>query len=932
MVASLSALKSVSAVAGYYSQVDDYYRSGDMSPTQWSGRGAQSLGLRDEVDTAIFTAMLRGHLPDGEQLGRPDGKGGIEHRPGWDLTFSAPKSVSVLALAGGDERLIRAHEAAVAAAIAHIERTGAAHQIHGQNPVASENLVVAQFRHATSREQQPQLHTHAVILNCTQDADGRWRSVESRPLFRLQTEAGVVYRSELARQCRELGYDLTNTRVGKEPGFEIRGVPETLLAHWSERSHQVEAALAAQGQTRASASAAAKEAATLSSRARKGEIDHATLRHEWRETAHSFGAELDLRIEQARANTQHSRMLDPELVRDIARAAITLSSEKLVERHARFSTRELLNEARKIAFGKVTDLDLRAGVSELTASGQLIFRQTRAYDPVSGRKEAVAGFTTPEAIAQERALLANAQRMIGNDHPICRLGTALDAIKSQELRSGHAFNQSQRSATIGVLTTGDRLQLIQGFAGTAKTTSVLATLAAELTRQGQVVCAMAPTASAAQTLAAAIGIEGMTVARHLLEQERGHNGAGRETWMVDEASLLSTRDMNRLLTLAEMQQARVILVGDIKQIGSVGAGAAFQQLQEHPRMQVHVLDQIVRQRNDHVLGAVEASIRGCAREALQSIDHAGVVQRHAERSGRIGLLVRDYLNQTADDRAKSLVIALGRDDRHEINVAIRQAMQRTGALHGPAVSMPVLISKDLTHNEARRAESYGVGDCIRFARDYRRLGIAKGEYATITGIDAEQNRLTAQTMTGQVVSLNPRIATKTEVFEMAQREVQVGEQLRLTRNDRDLGRTNGQNLVVEKIDGMCLHVRDAQGKLQVLEAGQWRDSHVEHAYCSTAHAAQGQTADRVFVHAESFRPNLVSQQSFYVVLSRARDEVRIYTDDRERLIAQVERESGEKSMALDPSERVTTDSRQIDSEYGKQQEPTPSREYDFALG
>lgn len=933
MVASLSALKSTGAAASYYSQVDDYYRSSDMAPTQWAGRGADALGLHGEVDAKTFTQLLEGHLRDGEQLGRPDGKGGLEHRPGWDMTFSAPKSVSALALAGGDERLIRAHESAVAAALAHVEHVGAAHQLHGESPVGSENLVIAQFRHATSREQQPQLHTHSVILNMTQDQGGRWRSLESRPLFRLQKEAGLIYRSELAKQCRDLGYEIAATKVGKEAGFEIRSVPDALLAHWSERARQIEAELATKGQTRASASAAAKEVATLASRAHKGEIDHVALREAWKDTAVSYGADLERRISHSRGQEHSARAATRDAARDTARAAVAFASEKLAERDARFSERDLLAETRKAAFGKATEADLRLAINDMKTSGELISREARGYDAITGRKLIMAGYTTPQAMATERNLLRAAERMAGHGQAICDPAAAKAAIATVEARTGHAFNQSQRTATQGLLTSQNGIHLVQGYAGTAKTTSVLATVAAELARQGQTVRALAPSASAAQTLGTAIGAEGMTAARHLLEQERGASAAGRQTWIVDEASLLSAKDMARLLTQAERQQARVILVGDVKQLGSVEAGSAFRQLQEQTSLRTHVLDEIVRQRNALALEAVHASIGGDARSALQAIDRAGVVQAVPDRSARINALVEDYMRLSVTERQSALIVALGRDDRQEINTTIRTALHELGELHGAKTQVSILVGKDQTRPEMRQAESFTVGDVVRFGRDYQRLGMTKGEYATVTAVDLNGNRLTVRNEVGHEASFNPRTHGKLEAFSVEQREIQVGERLRMTRNDRDLGRTNGEQMKVERIDGHQIQARDARGQLHILDVGRLRDSHLEHAYCSTAYAAQGQTADRVFVHAESFRTNLATQQSFYVTVSRARDEVRIYTDDRERLISQVERESGQKSQALERSaeisEREADSHRSAHVSSGREVNSAQERDYAF---
>lgn len=899
MVASLSALKSTAQAAGYYSQIDDYYRDNALSPTQWSGSGAHVLGLRGAVDSDLFTSLLEGYLPNGQQLGRPRVDGEIQHRPGWDLTFSAPKSVSALALVGQDERLIQAHEKAVGTALRHLEAQGAAHQVHAQSPLATKNLLVAQFRHATSREQQPQLHSHCVILNCTQDADGRWRSLESRPLYRLQKEAGLIYRSELARQCRALGYVLEATQIGKEPGFELVGVPQALLNHWSERSRQIEAALHNQGQTRETASAAAKEAATLRTRERKQEIDHVLLRSHWQKNAKSFDVSLEQCVAASRINEMHASAAMPLLESNTAHEVIMIGVEKLAERNSRFSMRELLAEARIVGFGKVPDASLRDAMDTMEADGRLIARQVNAYDPVTGAKQNLPGYTTATAIAMERALLATAQHMLGGSQALCSDSQAIDAIHAQEMRSGHVFNRSQRSTTLGILTSQNHLHLVQGYAGTAKTTSVLAATAAELARQGQTVIALAPTVAAAQTLSVAIGHEGITVASHLARLERAAVPGGRQTWIVDEASLLSTKDMARLLKDADKLGARVILVGDCKQLGSVEAGAAFRQLQDKLPLQTHVLDEIVRQRNEPALQAVHASIAGDARAALQAIDNAGVVFTDPDRQGRIQALVKDYMAQPTALRQNSLVVALGRDDRQEINTAIRTAMIECGELSGASLSVDILVSKDLTRVERSRVESYQSGDVVRFARDYQRLGVAKGGYAMIEAVDLEKHQLTVRTEAGDTVTYNPRLITKIEAFEQEARSIRIGEQIRLSRNDRALGHTNGESLMVERIEGQQLLVRNHAGQTRWQDMAKMQYRHLDHAYCSTAYAAQGQTADRVFVHVESFRTNLASQQSLYVAISRAREQIHLYTDHRENLIRQVARESGEKSMAIE---------------------------------
>ena len=254
MVATISAISSSAQASSYY-EADDYYAGDGLSPSEWQGAGAQALGLSGEVERDQFRDMLDGKLPDGQQLGTIR-DGANQHRPGWDVTMSAPKSVSIMAEVAGDRRLIGAHDRAVKTALAFAERHSAATRVREGGKVDRQqtgNLVVASFRHDTSRAQDPQLHTHNVIMNATRDADGNWRSLEPRALYQLQKAIGAVYRQELAVNVRELGYEI---EPGKDSLFEIKGVSAEAIKAFSERAAQVEARLAERGQTRESASAA----------------------------------------------------------------------------------------------------------------------------------------------------------------------------------------------------------------------------------------------------------------------------------------------------------------------------------------------------------------------------------------------------------------------------------------------------------------------------------------------------------------------------------------------------------------------------------------------------------------------------------------------------------------------------------------------------
>lgn len=287
-------------VASYYSSEANAYGGG-----QWYGRGAEELGLRGPVHERQWNRALEGRFGKGEgafQVGNPDPE---QRRPGVDLTFSPPKSVSIVALAVGDDRLIAAHDRAVERAMARVEEQHAfARMGHGgAEKVLTGNVAAALYRHVTDRPvdgvTDPQLHTHAVILNVTQRPDGQWVSVNLGMSKDWIKASGAVYRMELAKEIRALGYELYETK----DGFEIKGVSRETIERFSGRSSQIEKELARQGKTRATATAAEKDAANLATRKGKEARDGAELRAEWRERARRAG--LIVTRESAAAAQKH---------------------------------------------------------------------------------------------------------------------------------------------------------------------------------------------------------------------------------------------------------------------------------------------------------------------------------------------------------------------------------------------------------------------------------------------------------------------------------------------------------------------------------------------------------------------------------------------------------------------------------------------------
>ncbi|NML89172.1 relaxase domain-containing protein [Sphingobium sp. TB-6] len=900
MVASVSALTSSAQASSYY-EADDYYSEGGLSPSEWQGAGAEALGLSGEVNRDQFRALLDGRIAD-QQLGTfRDGQ--LEHRPGWDVTLSAPKSISIIAEVAGDRRLIAAHGEAVSTAMAHVEKHMAATRVRDGGTVTREatgNLVIASFQHGTSRAQDPQLHTHNVIMNATRDEDGAWRSLEPRAIYQLQKQIGAIYRQELALKVRELGYEI---ETGKDSMFEIKGLSAEVMAAFSTRSAEIEAALAERGTSRDTASAVEKQVATLDTRQAKVATDHASLVADWRETASKAGFEPEARlamIEQAEAKAADpSRHADIDHQATMADRAVAHAVDKLGERQSVFSAAALQEEAGRIGLGKIGYAQIGTAIGAATKQGELI---DRAFQDRRGAE--FAGFTTRQNVETESRMLRIEAEGRGVFAPIASelaAAKAIAAASARAERAGFSWNADQRAATEQLLTSRNRITALQGYAGTAKTTTVLATFAREAEARGMAVTALAPTASAAMVLGEALGTRGDTVARHLLSPERPQPGQSA-AWIVDEASLLSARDTARLFDLADKHDARVILVGDVKQLGSVEAGAAFTQLQG-AGMETARLDEIVRQTNDATKEAVLASIEGDARKALVALDNGGgQIVENADRAERFAAIAERYAALDKAKRARTLVIEPSREGRDALTADIRAALSRSGALTGPAVTMQSLANKGLTRAEARDPLSYNKGDVVRFTRDYADKGVTRGEAYRVESIDSAKAAITLKSEDGHEVDWRLRQwgAGKVQTFTPQPMDLKTGDSIRFTRNDRESGRINGGRGEVIAVDEQIrtATIQTAQGRIETLNLDSARDRHIAHAYVDTAFAAQGRTADHVMIHADSRATNLVDQKSFYVGISRAKESATIFTNDRGKLVSAISERAGEVQTAI----------------------------------
>ena len=867
---TVKAVKSAGQAKSYFGKEGDlektlggYYTSDNaFGGGKWMGRGAEELGLKGAVGVHQFEKALEGHLPGGITIApRSDGT----HRPGNDCVFQAPKSFSLMALAAGDERLIAVHDRAVEKALRWIEEH---HQFArlgkgGQTRELTGKSVVAAFRHATARpvggEVECHLHTHGVHVNATQRADGKWVASNLGMDKDWEKASGAIYRMEAALGAKECGYEI---EVGKDAMFDLAGITREQIERFSPRSQQIEAELAKIGKTRATATAAEKNAANLRTRESKksAKLEGPELQKEWREFAKREGFTRIRDEAMARVATGAIPPIDHQAVTATATAAVQSAIRHLSERKSAFTESALLGAAAGFGgLGKVSTRDLERALDKEVAAGRLL--------PATNSR-----YTTQGAIAREQSFIARINQ--GKD-AVAPISSATPEVLTTA--SAKTLTSAQASAAQHILESPDRFTAIQGRAGTGKTTSMEAVReAAEAS--GFKVIGLAPTHRAATELRDAGIMDTRTVAS-AIRQFRDNKAIEPNTlYIVDEAGMIPARDAAELVAAIERTGGRAAFVGDTRQLQAVEAGSPFRQLQE--QTQAAELNEIRRQTNEALKEAVQAfAVGDVARGAELAQGFMNEVPADEIASHAAGA----YTSLTLEERAEALVITGTNAMRQEINEQIRDHMKAAGELGPREITAPQLQKIDLTREQAKHSYNYSPGQVVQFRRDYERgvtEPVARGVQYEVKDIDRDHNRVTlADRETGKEVEWSPKRAAKVTLSTQSEIGLSDGDRVVFKSTDHERGIVNGDRATIVQ-NGPELHAVFDKGGVVALD--QARPEHIEHAYCTTVHAAQGATCDRVIVAAPSESLTATAEQG-YVSLSRARQDALVFTDDKEAL-------------------------------------------------
>ena len=851
-------------------RVGDYYAAGHTVAGEWFGLGAEKLGISGKVGEDAFLALCEGLRPDSRErltlrknsTRKTDTGQAANRRVFYDFTFSPPKSVSVVGLYQ-DDRILALHDRAVRVALTELEkfaetrvrRTGA----DDERPTG--NLVGALFRHDTSRELDPHLHTHCVLFNATFDpVEKRWKALQAGSMYRAQKFAENLYYHELAKGLRGLGYEIeNNTR-----DFEIRQVPKAVIDRFSKRHRQIDEETQKEIEReglRGSVKALRRQVAESRRKRKMKDSTADRLRPSWEKqmTPEERGALAKL-SPKAHGATSGANVAD----------IMAWADERLFERRSVVQDFELWSEA--LARGRGEAFGLPDLASAVESSGYI--RQTGT------RQITARGLLRCEL---EIVLAAKDGRFV---HAPLVPSPKLPASLSEE----------QRTAAARILGSRDLVTLFRGGAGTGKSFT-LKSVERELASAGHPVVVLAPQRQQVRDLQND-GLPAETLASALTRKSLPRGAVV----MLDEAGQVGARDLRALVALVQAQGGRLILSGDTRQHGAVAASDALRALETYAGLQVAEINTIRRQ--DPQLGAdaderrfirsyreaVKAAAQGRESESFDRLDRLGCVREESGEDRHI--LLAEVYQQAVERGERALVVAQTWAEVHRVNDAIRDCLKATGKLRD-GVSVQTYQTLNWEEAQKRDARFYTRGHHAVFLKRYGRF--ERGEVCEIIEANARGLVLLKN---GRRSQMSYGYADRITVAASSSLELAPGDRLQLKLNGRSQeghAFSNGDLVSVKAVspDG-ALQVEDAEGTVKTLSAAQ----HVfTRGYAVTSYASQGKTVDTVLLSDAACRA-ATSRNQWYVAISRARRRVVVFTEDKAELRAQIRR-SGDRPLALD---------------------------------
>lgn len=942
---SVASVSSASGAANYFAKDDYYVGDGPAELSEWGGKGAEALGLSGSVSKEDFERVLDGKLPDGTVV-----NGAEKRRAGVDLTFSMPKSASLMAQLGGDKRVLTAQEAAVKATMAYLEKHFAEARDYSRNPngeaVQTGKLLYALFQHDTSRKLDPQNHTHAVIAAMTQDKAGNWKALWNGEVWKNNSVLGSIYNAALRSNLERIGYRTELT--GKHGQFEIQGVSREVIEAFSQRSAEIDAKANQIGIS----TAKERDKVVVNTRDPKlNPDDKQALRQEWAKRAEGLGFDAKRLVEQARARTDNGRegtLGTVDRVRGVIAAVqettqlytrpadelttnglhrmgltptqlrtelATASAVRVIgERETSWTRGELVKTALDLGIKGVTAEGVEARMEVLIDKGQMLPGKSTRLDG------AVEKFTTPEHAAIERATLANVTAGRDASPGMIEAGAAPERLRA--VSGDHDLNAEQIAAGTLALSSNDRTVVIQGVAGAGKTTLISA-IASVAREEGRDVIGLAFANKMVNDLRneteirsssgelAKEGIEAKTVSSFVNQHLRAAlHGSGPtfeasraaltgKVLVLDEASLVANKPMNDLLTIANrLGVEKLVMIGDRAQLQPIEAGKSFSLIQSDGPALAR-LDTSLRQRTEHMKDAAGLARAGKFRESFASLGDK-VVEAGKDH---LAVAAKTWLDLSPEDRERTAIYSSGRDARATLNKMVQDGLRAEGSIKGEGMVLDTLRPAHATREELRYASTYTKGQLLEVMRQNAHGGLSRGRY-DVEGLD-EKGRVLLRDENGKLKRFDPaRIdpADKRDALRLSEKTketIHEGDKVRWTEKDDARKLMKSEEAKILGIKDGVVTVENRHGETVELKQNDKMLERMGLAYVINMHQAQGDTRDMAIGEMHSSARHLSNQRLALVMMTRVRDDITIITNDRDQLLSQIGRNPGDKTSALE---------------------------------
>ncbi len=880
-----------------YFEKDDYYTRDNSGGREWIGKGAQELGLT-EVTPKAFQSVLEGMDAKGNQLVFAASNG--EHRAGWDLHFAPSKSVSIVWAFGNEKQrsdMLACHHNAVDSVMKYVEDNLIEARITENTKtsrVTTGNMIAARFDHFTSREMDPQLHSHVVVANMTQRKGGQWRAIANEKIFNRELLT-ALYENELSAGLKERGYNTTMEKLdtGNSHYTHIEGIDERIIDHFGKRQSQIDQAIESlKEQYPQAGRGELRQMACLDTRQPKQTIDREVLHESWEKQLDGLGLSRDRIAESVKMANPYEIKMDLKVSEY---ETVNMACNILNENESTFSREDVIKTAARISGGNHCNISLERAFYELNGSTII------TLDKHAGV------YTTKQMKKIERDII----NAVKEGHDTVPAVCTSEEIREHTKQLYDTFTDDQREALEHIATSKDRIIGIQGGAGTGKTT-MLSAARDQFEQQGYTVRGLSFTGKAAKELQAGAGIESKTIHSFL-----PHIGtpdlvpSAKEAWFVDEVSMVGSKQMNDLIKASKRTNARLVFVGDTKQLQSIEAGKMFQKLQESGALKTVHMKETVRQKDEDYKAIVKDVSEKKIDDAFTKMIVKKKLHEIAESHERTEAIVNKVVSQK--DYRTVLVVTPLNKDRNELNTKIRENLKKKGMLKGEEHAFTVREPKAIAPADKHFADSYSPGDIVRTSRAMK--GLKVGTEGIVLGIDKQTNQVTILTPEGKKANLNVHTYGHTlATYREKTAHFLEGEKVVFLKNARPLGVQNGLTGEINSID--------KNGNITVAidknKAVTWNIkstyNYLDHGYAVTDYKSQGQTSREVIFHADTERNT--SFNSFYVAVTRGKDNIHVYTNESDKLKTQVKHEL-KKTSTLDHSKT----SIQINSQFKQIREP-----------